>query len=68
MKINFEFGFKESNLIRGSFHIGAVIKALWENAFLEGITLQNESKNSEFVKIFNCGFASLEKKLEKLKP
>ena len=35
---------KKSNLMRRAFHGDAMINTLWENAFLEGITLQNESK------------------------
>ena len=61
MKLNFEFGFKESNLMRRSFHGGAaVINTLSENASLEGIACKTKATNSEFVKIFNCGFASFE--------
>ena len=61
MKITFEFGFKESNLMRRSFHGGAMISTLWENAFLEGMTHKTKAKILKFVKIFICGFASFVK-------
>ena len=61
MKITFEFGFKESNLMRRSFHGGAMTSTLWENAFLEGMTHKTKAKILKFVKIFICGFASFVK-------
>ena len=61
MKTTFEFGFKESNLMRRSFHGGAMISTLWENAFLEGMTHKTKAKILKFVKIFICGFASFVK-------
>ena len=49
MEFHFEFGFKESNLVRISFHGGAVINTLRENAFLIGITKRKQNV-LEFVK------------------